>query len=118
MTSPINVSDSEFQEKVLDSNVPVIVDFWAPWCGPCRMIAPILEKIAQDYDYNLVVAKINIDENSEWAIRLGVHSIPTLLFVENGEVVNRIVGAAPAPVIEEAILESFQNKLKVVEMAL
>lgn len=118
MTSPINVSDSEFQVKVLNSSVPVIVDFWAPWCGPCRMIAPILGKIAQDYDYRLVVAKINIDENPEWAIRLGVHGIPTLLFIENGEVVDRIVGAAPAPVIEETILELFQDSLQVAEMAL
>jgi thioredoxin 1 len=100
MSKPIHISDAEFEEKVLSSELPVIVDFWAPWCGPCKMIAPVLEEIAQAHDSRLVVAKVNTDENPEWAIHYGVQGIPTLLFIENGEVFDRLVGAAPPPVIK------------------
>ena len=111
MSKPIHIIDAEFEEKVLRSKLPVIVDFWAPWCGPCRMIAPILEEIAKQYTAKLIVAKVNTDDNPEWAIHYGVQGIPTLLFVENGEVKDRLVGAAPAPVLKawaEAFLKQAQ----------
>lgn len=95
MNEPMHVTDAAFEQAVLKSQTPVIVDFWAPWCGPCRQIAPHLEKIAQDYAGKVVVAKVNTDENPEWAQRYGVQGIPTLLFVANGKVVHEQVGALP-----------------------
>ena len=100
MTHPIHVTDAEFDGKVLQSTIPVVVDFWAPWCGPCKMIAPVLEKLAADYDGKVTVAKVNTDENPEWAMKYGVQGIPTLLFVKGGDVKDRIVGVVPAPVIK------------------
>jgi thioredoxin 1 len=98
---PIHVADGVFQSEVLESELPVIVDFWAPWCMPCRMIAPVLDRLAKDYEGRLLVAKVNTDENSEWAIKYGVQGIPTLLFVKDGRIVDRIVGAARAGQIQQ-----------------
>ena len=103
MSKPIHVTDAVFEETVLRSSIPVVVDFWAPWCGPCRMVAPILEEIATEYDGKLIVAKVNTDDNPEWAMRYGVQGIPTLLYVVNGKVVDRQVGAAPKPYIQKKI---------------
>ncbi len=100
MSKPIHVSDAEFEKTVLQSELPVIVDFWAPWCAPCRMIAPVLENIAQEYDGKLIVAKVNTDENPQWAIRYGVQGIPTLLFISGGRAVGQQVGVAPANVLK------------------
>jgi len=103
MTQPIHITDTEFDQKVLRSAAPVVVDFWAPWCGPCKMIAPVLEKLAAEYDGKITVAKVNTDENPEWAMKYGVQGIPTLLFVKGGDVKDRIVGVVPAPVIKSKI---------------
>jgi thioredoxin 1 len=112
MFEPIHVTDAEFQEKVLNASTPVVVDFWAPWCGPCRMVAPILDELAKEYGEQIVIAKVNTDENPQWASRFGVQGIPTMLFVKNGELFDRMVGAAPKPFIQqrlEAMLASEKN---------
>ena len=95
MSQPMHVTDAAFEESVLKSATPVIVDFWAPWCGPCRQVAPSLEKIANDYDGKVVVAKINTDENPEWMNHYEISGIPTMLFVAGGKIVYRQVGAVP-----------------------
>ena len=95
MNEPVHVTDAAFEKVVLKSALPVVVDFWAPWCGPCRMVAPILDKLDKEQAGKLVIAKVNTDEDTEWAIKYGVQGIPTMLFVANGEVVHRQVGALP-----------------------
>ncbi|MCZ7540032.1 MAG: thioredoxin [Anaerolineae bacterium] len=97
--APVTVSDATFQREVLESSLPVLVDLWAPWCGPCHMIAPIVEKLARDYEGRLKVAKLNVDENPQTAMRYQVQSIPTLLLFKSGRVADRIVGAAPEPLL-------------------
>ncbi len=93
MNEPIHVSDNIFEKAVLQSAVPVLVDFWAPWCAPCRLVAPVLDKIAREYEGRLIVAKINTDESTKWAAHYGISGIPTLLFILGGQVVNQQVGA-------------------------
>ena len=105
MKNVIHVTGTEFQEKVLDSHLPVVVDFWAPWCGPCRMIAPVLEEVAEDYEDKIVIAKVNTDENPRWAMDFGVQGIPTLLFIVNGEVIDQQVGASSAPALKARVSE-------------
>ena len=79
--APVHVTDSAFEQTVLNSAIPVIVDFWAPWCGPCKMVAPILDKLAKEYAGKVLVAKVNTDDNPEWAQKYGVQGIPTMLFI-------------------------------------
>jgi thioredoxin len=100
---PFAVSDATFQHDVLESDVPVLVDLWAPWCGPCHMIAPIVDKVAQDYAGRLKVAKLNVDDNPATADAYHVQGIPTLLIFKNGRIADRIVGVAPEPLIRGKI---------------
>jgi thioredoxin 1 len=113
VTEPVHVTDAAFEESVLKSALPVIVDFWAPWCGPCKMVAPILDKIAKEQAGKLVIAKVNTDENPEWATRYGVQGIPTMLFVANGKIVHRQVGALP----EKALRDVLSQFMEVVASA-
>jgi len=92
---PITVNDANFQDEVIQSDKPVIVDFWAIWCGPCKMIAPTIEELATDYDGKLKVAKMDVDSNPQTAMKYGIRSIPTLLIFKGGQVVEQIVGAVP-----------------------
>jgi len=91
----VNLSMDNFEDEVKNSPVPVLVDFWAAWCGPCRMIAPIVDQLADEFDGKVKVAKLNVDENRELAAQFKVMSIPSLLLFRNGEVVNQMVGARP-----------------------
>ena len=89
----IEITDASFKSEVTDSPVPVLVDFWAPWCGPCKMIAPVLEEIAQEYEGKAKIVKINIDDNQNTPAQFGVRSIPTLILFKNGQEVEKIIGA-------------------------
>lgn len=95
MAKPIAVKDAEFAQKVLQSEKPVVVDFWAPWCGPCRAIAPILDKLAGEYEGRLTIAKVNTDEDVVNAGQLGIQGIPTLIVFKGGKEVARLVGSRP-----------------------
>ena len=100
---PVHVTDAEFDQVVLKSDLPVVVDFWAPWCGPCRMVAPTLEKLAKEQAGKVLIAKVNTDENPQWAMKYGVRGIPTMLFVSGGKVVHQQVGALPEPVLRKVV---------------
>jgi thioredoxin 1 len=95
MAHPVAISDTSFQSEVIDSDRPVLVDFWAEWCGPCKMIAPVLENIASDYSDSLKIAKLDVDHNPQTSMKFGVMSIPTLLLFKNGEVVEKLIGFMP-----------------------
>jgi len=108
MAKPIEVTDLTFDAEVLKPDIPVLVDFWAEWCGPCQTIAPSLEAIAAEYVGRLKVVKLDVDANNQTAIAYGVQSIPTLLLFKNGQVVERIVGAVP----KERILERLRPHIR------
>lgn len=105
--STINVTDADFQEKVLDSELPVLVDFWAEWCGPCRMLGPVLDEVAAEYEGKVVVAKVNVDDSPATAAQFGVTSIPLVVGFKDGQKVKESVGAKPKP----ALVEEFSDLL-------
>ena len=97
------ITDATFDEVVLKSDKPVVVDFWAAWCGPCRMVGPVIDEIHSEYDGKAVVGKVDVDANQEFAAKYGVRNIPTVLIFQNGEVVGRQVGVAPKKTYTDAI---------------
>jgi thioredoxin 1 len=108
---PIHTTDADFEKVVMQSSLPVIVDFWAPWCGPCKMVAPILDKLAQEQEGKLIVVKVNTDDHNEWMQKFGIQGIPTLLFVAGGKVVHRQVGALPERMLREVVTQ-FMDVIK------
>ena len=95
MSYPITVTDQNFEEEVINSEVPVLIDFWATWCAPCRMIAPIVEELAKEYDGKVKITKMDVDSNQQTAAKYGIMSIPTLLVMKKGEIVDKVIGAVP-----------------------
>lgn len=106
--APIPVKDSEFEQSVLKSNVPVIVDFWAPWCGPCRMVAPTLDKLASEWKGKALIAKVNVDENPMIAGQYGVSGIPTMMVFSGGKQLDRWAGALPEPALRARLANSIK----------
>jgi thioredoxin 1 len=102
MGKTLELNDANF-DQTINSNKPVLVDFWAEWCGPCKMIGPVVEELANDYEGKAVVAKLNVDENPQITARFGVRSIPTLLVFKNGQVVDKQVGAVPKSVLSQKL---------------
>jgi thioredoxin 1 len=98
---PLTFTDDNFEAEVIKSDIPVLIDFWAAWCGPCRMIAPIVEELAVEYEGKFKIGKLDVDENQQTAIKYGVRSIPTVLLIKDGEVKETIIGAVPKTVFVE-----------------
>ena len=99
----LEITDKNFKEIVLDSEMPVLVDFWATWCGPCRMVGPIVDELANEYKGKAVVGKVNVDDNSSVPSEYGIRNIPALLIFKNGEIVDKVIGAVPKNVLAEKI---------------
>ena len=104
-TQPVTLTDATFETTVAQSDQPVLIDFWAPWCGPCNMVAPVIEALAEEYDGKARVAKLNVDENPQVSRRLNIRSIPTLMVFKDGEIVETVVGVRPKAQVE-ALLDA------------
>lgn len=99
----VEITDGNFEEVVMGSDKPVVVDFWAAWCGPCRMVGPLIDEMHSEYEGRAVIGKVDVDQNSGVAGQFGVRSIPTILFIKNGEVVDKVVGAVPKATLTEKL---------------
>ena len=108
INEPIHVTDDAFEKTVVQADLPVVVDFWAPWCGPCRMVGPVLDKLATEYAGKVLIAKVNTDDNPIWAQKFNVQGIPTMLFMSEGKVVHQQVGALPEPMLRSTV-DQFLN---------
>ena len=106
MAHPIDISDDSFKQEVLDSDQPVLVDFWAEWCGPCKMIAPMVDELAHEYDGRVKFAKVNVDDNPKTAMEYGINGIPTMLIFKNGKPVKQVVGAVAKSVLQKNLEEA------------
>lgn len=100
----LEITDANFEEVVMKSDKPVLIDFWAEWCGPCRMVGPIVDELSKDYEGKAVIGKVNVDNNPDVSVRFGIRNIPAMLFFKNGQVVDKQIGAVPKSILE--------NKLK------
>jgi thioredoxin 1 len=109
MSATVKVSDATFEEKVIQSKTPILVDFWAEWCGPCKMIAPVLDELATEMDGQLLIGKLDVDHNPDTAMAYGVMSIPTLLLFKDGEPVDRIVGFQQKPQLKRRLQTHLSN---------
>ena len=103
MTAPRHVTDSDFEQEVLEAETPVLVDFWAEWCAPCKMVAPVLDDLANEYDGKIKFTKVDVDTNPQTAMKYGIRSIPTLLVFKGGSPVDQVVGAVPKAVIKKRL---------------
>lgn len=101
----VEITDSNFDEVVLQSDKPVLVDFWAEWCGPCRMVGPIVEELAKEYDGKAVVGKVNVDYNPDISVKYGIRNIPALLFFKDGQIVDKQIGAVPKSVLADKLVK-------------
>jgi thioredoxin 1 len=108
----VEFTEANFEEMALKSDKPVLIDFWAEWCGPCRMVGPVVEEIAKEYDGKAVIGKVNVDENPGISMKYGIRNIPTILFLKNGEVVDKSVGAVPKSVLTEKLDSQILNLKK------
>ncbi len=99
----VTLTDANFKSEVLESDLPVLIDFWATWCGPCRMIAPVIEQLAEEYEGRAKITKLDVDRNPETAMQFGVRSIPTLLFVKDGQVVDQVIGAVSKKILSDKL---------------
>ena len=105
MSNVVEINDIDFDKEVIESEVPVLVDFWAPWCGPCKALAPTLDEISKDNEGKIKIVKINVDDNKEIAVKFGIQSIPTMLIFIKGELKEQIVGSLPKNQIEKTIMD-------------
>ena len=109
MSDPVVITDENFQQEVLDSDIPVMVDFWADWCQPCKMIAQVVQQIADEYDGKVKIGKLDVDENPQVSQALGIRGIPALLIFDGGKPVDQIVGAVPKSIIQKKLDEALSN---------
>lgn len=103
MSKPVTFTDANFEQEVLKSDKPVLVDFWAEWCGPCRMVGPIVEELTGDYEGKAKIGKVDVDSNPEVSMRYGIRSIPSLLVFKNGEIVDQVIGVVPKTTLQKSL---------------